>query len=207
MTRPVSPRVTALPAEIETIRTMIAGGETGDQIGAVLGRTKSSVMHIVQRNNLGPWLSRKGCAPRDTSVIPDDFVQMWQTMMQRDLALHYKRSALTISIWTKGKGLVRIYDIAKARSAKRPPEQRKKPRLVITAAAGHKPARVEIYRDQSPAGLAVTYLRKLSPVYRCNENGRHDEAGKFWLRGHTVLTDADVIERADWLRSRERRVA
>jgi transposase len=205
MMRQVSPRVTALPAEIETIRSMVAQGKSAQTIGNALGRTKRSIIGLVKRKKLGPWLSGSGRPAHNTTTMPDGFAAMWQTMSNASLAKHYGRSSSTIHKWVKNSGLQRPAGVRLTAPKQSAPVA--KPRLVITAAAGHKPTRVEIYRDQSPAGLAVTYLRKLSPVYRCNANGRHDVAGKFWLRGHTVLTDADVIERADWLRSRERRVA
>ena len=205
MMRQVTPYVPATADEIETVRTMVAAGKSAQTIGNALGRTKRCIIGLVKRKNLGPWMSVNTCPEYHATTMPEGFAAMWQTMSNIRLAKHYGRSSSTIHKWVQNCGLKRPDGVRMTAPSKSAPVA--KPRLVITAAAGHKPARVEIYRDQSPAGLAVTYLRKLSPVYRCNENGRHDVAGKFWLRGHTVLTDADVIERADWLRSRERRVA
>lgn len=58
------------------------------------------------------------------------------------------------------------------------------------------------HRDMSPAGQAADYLRQFGAVWRCTETGRPDHQGKFWRRGHAVLTDAEIIERADWMRDR-----
>jgi len=57
-------------------------------------------------------------------------------------------------------------------------------------------------RDMSEAGQAAEYLQQFGGVWRCAKTGKPDPNGKFWRRGNAVLTDAEIIERAEWMRSR-----
>lgn len=57
-------------------------------------------------------------------------------------------------------------------------------------------------RDMSAAGQAADFLRKFGPVYRCDVRGKAIEDGFFWRRGSAILSDAELIERADWMRSK-----
>lgn len=53
-------------------------------------------------------------------------------------------------------------------------------------------------KDGSRAGLAADFLRKFGPVYKCNDRGSPDIAGSHWRRGSSILTDAEIIERAQY---------
>jgi transposase len=67
-----------------------------------------------------------------------------------------------------------------------------------------------VQRDMSNAGQAVDFLRRFGAVYRCNERGGADVKGNRWRRGSAILTDADIIERAErlgWDANAWRRVA
>lgn len=57
-------------------------------------------------------------------------------------------------------------------------------------------------RDMTTAGRAAEYLQQFGAVWRCTETGKPDLNGTFWRRGHAVLTDDEIIERAEWMRSR-----
>lgn len=54
------------------------------------------------------------------------------------------------------------------------------------------------HRDLSAAGQAADYLRRFAPVIRCDATGRFDPNGDHWLRGSTLLTGPEVIERAEY---------
>jgi hypothetical protein len=198
------------PAKLKVIRKLVAKGMTAREIGKEVGHHATSICYVVRQHKLGPWLSRRGYKPRTDNSPPADFDALYPTMSNGALALHYKRARKTIAAWVKERGLSRPARVKQEKPAK--PAARPKPTLVAKHAwvknGGHKQQPIGVQRDMSPVGLAVEYLRTLSAVYRCDANGRPDpKCGKFWLRGHTVLTDADVIERADWLRSRELRAA
>ena len=212
------------PADHEAIRVLVAQGLSSPQVAEKVGWSPSSICLAVQRHNLGPWKCRGGRKSGGPMEVPADFEELWPTMSRDKLARHYKRSENIITAWTKERGLSRPRGITlaylasvgnpKEPRAPKPRKSRAKPKVPgktpWTTSGGHRAQEIMVQRDMSPVGLAVEYLRMFSAVYRCNAEGRPDPiAGKFWLRGHTVLTDADIIERADWLRSREtqRRVA
>lgn len=53
-------------------------------------------------------------------------------------------------------------------------------------------------RDMSPHGRAQEILQADRwVVYRCNENGKADVAGKFWFCGSRVITGQELLERAE----------
>jgi len=53
-------------------------------------------------------------------------------------------------------------------------------------------------RDGSRAGMAADYLRKYGAVYRCTPMGAADPKGSHWRRGSAILTDAEIIQRAEY---------
>jgi hypothetical protein len=63
------------------------------------------------------------------------------------------------------------------------------------------------HRDDSLAGQAADYLRRFGPVIRCNAAGRYDPNGDRWLRGSSLLTADEVIERAEFNGWRNQRAA
>ncbi|MDQ2762682.1 MAG: hypothetical protein M3Y22_04085 [Pseudomonadota bacterium] len=52
-------------------------------------------------------------------------------------------------------------------------------------------------RDMSRAGMAADYLKRFGPVFRCNERGNPEGRPTHWRRGSFVLTDQEIIERAE----------
>lgn len=69
-----------------------------------------------------------------------------------------------------------------------------------------KPVEV-IHRDMSRLGRAVDYLQRFSAISRCRADGSLTPTGTHWRRGSSILTDDEVIERADSMRDREARRA
>lgn len=53
-------------------------------------------------------------------------------------------------------------------------------------------------RDGSRAGMAADYLRKFGAVYRCTPMGAADPKGTHWRRGSAILTDAEIVQRAEY---------
>lgn len=65
-------------------------------------------------------------------------------------------------------------------------------------------------RDMSHVGQAADFLRKYSGVWRCTSTGSPKPDGTHWRRGSAILTDAELIERAErlgWDADAWRRVA
>lgn len=53
-------------------------------------------------------------------------------------------------------------------------------------------------RDGSRAGMAADYLRKFGAVFRCTAMGVADTKGTHWCRGSAILTDAEIVQRAEY---------
>jgi hypothetical protein len=190
------------PEERERIKALVAETKTAAEIGEIVGRSTKSVRYVVRAFDLGPWLGISSHAPM-IKHIPEDFAERWAVMPQAALAEHYNRGIATICLWTKRLGLKRPVGV-RAGFVPKAPAPKAVPRRTWGGQGGHKPTPTETQRDVSSVGLAVDYLRRFGPVNRCLPSGRLSPDGSLWLRGSTVLTDADVIERADWLKSRER---
>lgn len=205
MSRNQSPRVPATPTEIEIMRDLVAQGKSASEIAAILGRTKSSVIHNVNHKKLGPWLRKPGKTPRDLSIIPPNFALFWQTKTQKQLGRHYAVSNMAIAHWVRALGLKRPVKeqppkyppVASRRSARGAPCKTKN----VSGVPGHKYAPFSVgFRDASAPGQAADTLRRDGwKVHRCNAAGIYDPAGSMWQCGRLLITTEELIERADRL--------
>lgn len=57
--------------------------------------------------------------------------------------------------------------------------------------------RLNSVKVRDAAEEAAYKLQRLRPVYRCTETGKADVTGKFWRVGNVVMTDAELIARAE----------
>lgn len=187
-------------AERTHLRAEIAAGRSAREIGAAMNMTRKAVLQAARRFNLGPWRTKPGVDGGVSDRVPDDFAELWVAMSQRQLAAHYGRSNETIAAWIKRAGLFRprCVHITK-RAAPAPASVSPKP--VAPRGRPHSVKTVQPIdrhqRDMSAVGQAVDFLRKFGAVYRCNPRGGADMAGTHWRRGIAVLTDAELIERAE----------
>lgn len=121
--------------------------------------------------------------------VPHGFKQAAPRMTMKELRVRHSRSADVIRRWCREAGV--------------------QPRK--SAIATYKPAPASRNIEQSVAGRAVDEcLRKYGPVYRCDVAGAPLPDGFFWNRGGRVLSDDDVIARAEalgWDRNAWRRAA
>lgn len=185
----------------EQLRGLVASGLSAREIGPTFGLSRKAVIDAVRKHNLGPWIPKQG-APGDGGHIPDDFAVLWQTNSLMALGDHYGRAPATMSLWAKRLGLHRAQGqhLPKPEPVKKPEP---KPALRLIKPNAFQTAPVNKFqRDMSAAGQAADFLRKFGPVYRCDVLGRPLSDGFFWRRGNAVMTDDELIERADWLRSK-----
>jgi hypothetical protein len=54
-------------------------------------------------------------------------------------------------------------------------------------------------RDMTRIGQAADFLRRFGPVFRCGPGGVALQSGLHWNRGGFVLTDAELVARAERL--------
>lgn len=63
---------------------------------------------------------------------------------------------------------------------------------------GHNHGRkFEGQRSQGHADMAAQHLRREAPVFRCNKDGTANPKGKCWRYGNTVLTEEELIAKAE----------
>lgn len=175
--------------DLTRLRSLMAEKKTAAEIGKEMARTRKAIIAAAERYAVGSW--DHGQTSPKRLEIPADFAECWATMSQVDLAQHYGHCIATINNWVKHLGLKRV-------RAKAPP----KPVSSMTWAANRSHERVTTQRhlrDTSKVGEAVDYLRRYGPVWRCNDRGGASIGGKFWRRGSAILTNAEVIERAERL--------
>lgn len=108
--------------------------------------------------------------------MPDGFAVVAPTMTMRQMRLRFSRGPEVIQRWLNEAGV--------------------KAKVLRPGGYLNGPVNV-VQRDMSHLGQAADFLRRWSPVYRCTEIGRADVKGEFWRRGSAVLTDAELVERAE----------
>jgi hypothetical protein len=179
------------PAEREQCRALIAEGKGSGEIGDIMGRTAKSVLRVSYKHGLGPWLTKPGGHKADDADTPPaDFADRWQTASQLQLAAHYQKSTFAIGRWCKVLGLER----PPARNFRKAEPVAVK--AVVKVVRTHRGPVDRPHREATRAGEAAEYLRRFGPVFRCDAGGRFDSKGDHWARGRSVLTDAELIERA-----------
>lgn len=146
------------------------------------------------------WLRVSG-APRTTFTphnkrpVPADLAERAADMHVAALAKHYCVKDETVQRWLAETGC------EAARYVRPRKEQPTKERAhsegrVLQLRAMNRLNLVTI-RVSDDADEAADKLRRFCPVTRCDEQGRFDITGKFWRVGRVVLTDAELIERAE----------
>ena len=191
------------PGQREQIRVLVASGLTSKAVGAEIGFDRNAICKIVLEYDLGPWNTS---ARSDQSPAPADFAEKWEVMPRAVLVKHYGVSQGVITRWVKQSGLKRDRGINIGRGRKVQKEKRANIKPFIMH-GGHKPTEIVIHRDMSSVGLAVEFLRSLSPVSRCRADGMLDPKGSYWRRGSAVFNNEQVVERADEIRARAERMA
>lgn len=138
--------------------------------------------------------------------VPSDFATTARGMTLRAASRHYGHSREIVTRWFEETGTPRASGKPGREAASVTP-----PVAKPTAARSNAPFRSSCRpgagverapRDMSPAGQAADYLRQFSGVWRCNADGGQSIGGKYWRRGSSILTDAQIIERAEEVRAR-----
>lgn len=192
------------PDELEALRRMAAEGMPARDIAAALNRSVNALYSLRQKT---PDIVFLGRAISQRRACPDDLAEVFETKSLKDLMLHYHCSYKVLREWMTEKGLVSrrpSFTLTKPVRPKPPRPQRPKLRFVPPRAQRSPVDR--FVRDSSAAGMAADYLRPdYVPVYRCTADGQPKPEGSHWRCGRLVLTDAEIIERADSLRARRAR--
>jgi hypothetical protein len=126
------------------------------------------------------WRREAGIPAGDHRLrpVPKTFYLFAPQTTRNQLAKQYEASTETIDRWLKEAGI----------SAKR-----NKPG---SSAFGYKAVVTRDRIDGSIAGRAATFLQRLAPVNRCDDDGRANPAGRWWRYGRVILTAESLLERA-----------
>lgn len=117
---------------------------------------------------------------------PDDFLSVLHRLGSQGAAKHFNASLSTVTRWRREAGMVLHERARRVRSGGLP-----KQRGLICSGL--------LQRDVTLPGQAADFLRQYGSVHRCNENGKPDSKGKFWRRNFSVLTDDELMGRAERL--------
>lgn len=126
----------------------------------------------------------KACVKRRRPV-PDDFAEVVARLGSARAARHYQSSLSTVTRWRRELGM------APHRPAK-PTRPRNGGNL-----RGFGKSSLFRHKIYSRVELAAEYLCRLGPTFRCGPLGGADAKGKYWNRGGHVLTDHEILERAN----------
>lgn len=124
---------------------------------------------------------------------PADFAQMSAVMTYTGLCSHYSTGRSAIDRWVSETGVAPQVFVRKPAAAK--PKAGKPARGLFHAigiSSNIASAKMHTVHDLA----ADTLRRERFPVYRCDERGRADIAGKFWRVGMTVLDDDALLAKA-----------
>lgn len=128
------------------------------------------------------WLEESGAIPLIVTrkPVPADFAERCARMTAAELARFYQCGNQLIYRWLRESGLsAKAYNPTQAIRT-----------MVHTD-------RLNSIKVRDAAQEAAYKLQRLRPVYRCTETGIADITGKFWRAGNAVLTDAELIARAE----------
>lgn len=189
----------------------------GKNVGEIMKHYQSS-NRVVRR-----WLAEAGVEltkqkpryTRELRAMPADFRDVFSDMSIPALKKRYSASGKVVSRWIAETGQVRRIGnpnhhkkAATKHVVKRAPKGKvtylaeakvASPRHVNVSRKPGNPGMVNrVERDMTSVGQAADFLRKYSGVWRCTPTGSPDPKGTHWRRGSSILTDAEIIERAEY---------
>lgn len=144
---------------------------------------------------------------REPRPAPEDFAAVAVTESSRELCRRYNAGRKLVARWREETGAF-LSDAMKREIHGRPhrkpasvkPVVVKPPKAPKRFITGLVPQAVaEIKRDMSRAGLAASFMQRDGWVcHRCTADGRAmPGTGSHWRLGRLVVTDAELIERAE----------
>ena len=146
---------------------------------------------------VGRWADECGVHPLKVMMrpAPDDWEQLCAKHTAAELRRLLKADIKVIKRWISETDIEPVpFDLKSII----PPSR--KPNTLKQMGTPHK----AIIRDK-PRSIwddAADVLRHYGPVYRCDENGKADQKGRYWRAGMAILTPDDLLSRADRYRRR-----
>ncbi len=141
---------------------------------------KAMALHGVAKMTIIRWRRRRGAAPTDQPaewskhelhVLRVNFIAMTYSQLCELLP---GRSHLAIKAKANSIGLKKA-----------------------AGNFGHQRRKFDGQRAKGAADMAAQHLRRDAPVFRCDVNGAANPKGKCWRYGNAVLTEAELIAKAE----------
>lgn len=150
---------------------------------AQFGLTKRMLATRLKKLGIDP--PRAIARPSVRKPVPAGFAAVAPTMLKADLKVHYGVGHNTLDRWLKEAG-VRAKTEPRKSVVQRDLRPSRSPGVV----------NVVRFHNYGPEDQAADVLRRLGPVYRCNERGRADDRGAFWRIGNVVVDGDELMARA-----------
>lgn len=136
----------------------------------------------------------RGAANACYRAAPADFADVAPTMTATALRKRYIATWTTIQRWAQETGAHPMVYVPVPPKAKTKAPQAPRRGMVHAMGLSSNIAASKMHTIHDLA--ADTLRRERFPVYRCDERGRADIAGKFWRVGMTVLDDDGLLAKA-----------
>lgn len=128
--------------------------------------------------------------------MPEDFAEHAGKWTKYLLGRHYKAGNRTVDRWVAEAGIEPV------RASAKTDNQIKPDAFYYSRMAFKAPERVTSRHD-----FAADIIRKYTPVFRCDGNGKYNPVGKLWRVGWNILTGDELLERAETYKIRARKTA
>lgn len=189
--------MTPTPEQIALAVKLRAEGAQREEVVFKTGMSRSALDRLIGKN----LIPRQARPPRKLMPVPARFAETYADNCLETCAAIFHTSKETASRWARELGIIRKPSItlSSLRGVAPPP---RKPNRYLTA------ARAPISQAvMDEAGRAAEYLRPdYRPVYRCDEEGRQNPAGRMYRCGTRLFTPQQVIERAAEVKARRERM-
>lgn len=174
-----------------------AGGIQRAQVILQTGINRSALDRLIKKG----LIPRQVRLPRKRLEAPPQFAETYKDNSLEECAAIFHVGRETVSRWAREQGLSREPGVTLASLRGVKPVPRKPNRYLTTARAPISQAVMD------EAGRAAEYLRPdYRPVYRCDEEGRQNPAGRMYRCGTRLFTPGQVIERAAEVKARRERM-
>lgn len=131
--------------------------------------------------------------PAKRRECPADFAQMAAFLTYTGLCNHYNTGRSAVDRWVSETGATPLVFVRKPSEAK---PQAGKPSRGLYHAIGISSNIAAAAKPYTAHDRAADTIRPYAAVYRCDERGKADLAGKFWRVGMVVVTPDELLERA-----------
>lgn len=176
------------------LRRLVEGGMKSRDVAERMGWGRNTVIRAAKRLGLEWSKKTRGPSQYRAAQVPNDFDRVGAGKSVAQVCAHYGCGVGVASAWLRSSGVERY----RAKSSTPKPAKPKKPKASLSAMGQAKQTLFIDVREDTPASRAADVMRgERWIVYRCNDVGAASQGGKLWRLGRLVVTDAEMIERAE----------